>query len=131
MSAQIPSITVTSIDTTSAEEPAKVCSLEADEDTRLLGSSEAEGEQAKRRMRWVLQHFRVLTSYAAGGSLRGVGIWEILRNGNRPSQHRPPAVGATRGPGRTSRISLENNLSNSSPAPRQESLSLSCSSSAN
>ena len=51
MSAQIPSITVTSIDTTSAEEPAKVCSLEADEDTRLLGSSEAEGEQAKRRMR--------------------------------------------------------------------------------
>ena len=68
---------------------------------------------------------------AAGESLRGVGIWETLRNGNRPSQHRPPAVGATRGPGRTSRISLENNLSNSSPAPLRESLSLSCSSSAN
>ena len=110
MSAQIPSITVTSIDTTSAEEPTEVCSLEADEDTRLLGSSEAEGEQAKRRMRWVLQHFRDLTSYAAGESPRGVGIWETLRNGNRPSQHRPPAVGATQDPGRTSRISLENIL---------------------
>ena len=57
MSAQIPSITVTSIDTSStSEEVTKVCSLETDtfpEAIPPLGVSglAAEGDQPKRRMR--------------------------------------------------------------------------------
>ena len=60
MSAQIPSITVTSIDTSStSEEITKVCSLETDtfpEEIHPLGVPSglaAEGDQPKRRTRWV------------------------------------------------------------------------------
>ena len=59
MSAQIPSITVTSIDTTSEEITSKVCSLETDtflEEIHPLGVPSglaAEGDQPKRRTRWV------------------------------------------------------------------------------
>ena len=60
MSAQIPSITVTTIDLSStSEEITKVCSLETDtfpEEILPLGVSSGlagEGDQPKRRMRWV------------------------------------------------------------------------------
>ena len=56
MSAQIPSITVTSIDTTSEEITSKVCSLETDtfpEETSSLGVFGPEGDQSKRRLRSV------------------------------------------------------------------------------
>ena len=71
MSAQIPSITVTSIDTTSDQETTRpVCSLETDtfpEETSPLGVSGSEGDQAKRRMslRWVE---REITLYSEGKS---------------------------------------------------------------
>ena len=54
MSAQIPSITVTSIDTTSTSGVTKV-TFESDtlpDEAPMLGSSTADGDQAKLRMRW-------------------------------------------------------------------------------
>ena len=77
MSAQIPSITITSIDTTSEEITSKVCSLETDtfpEETSSLGAFGPEGDQSTSE---------VINYEVATGSLQGEGsLFELFGCGD-------------------------------------------------